>query len=143
MPVSALGIDMIVGAAPPGQAGSAAAVGETTQELGGALGIALIGSLVTTIYHRRMSDAVPEVVRSAAPGAVDTLAGALAAAGRLPGSAGSELVSTARAAFTDGLQLTAAIAIPLLVVLAVVSVALLRQVRPHVGPPADEPVPWA
>ncbi|MDQ3601304.1 MAG: MFS transporter, partial [Actinomycetota bacterium] len=43
MPVSALGVDIVLGAAPPERAGAASAISETTQELGGALGIAILG----------------------------------------------------------------------------------------------------
>ena len=45
MPVSALGVDIVLGAAPPERAGAASAISETTQELGGALGIAILGSM--------------------------------------------------------------------------------------------------
>ncbi|MFB6726324.1 MFS transporter [Kribbella sp. NPDC056345] len=131
MPVSGLGIDMIVSSAPPQQAGSAAAVGETTQELGGALGIALIGSLVNAVYHHQMAPVVPDHL----PAAADTLPATLAAAQHIPGSAGDELVAHARNAFADGLQLTAAIAIPVLLVLAGVAVLLLKRVG---EPPLQE-----
>ncbi|MGW3365001.1 MFS transporter [Streptosporangium canum] len=133
MPVSGLGIDMIVGAAPPRQAGSAAAVGETTQELGGALGIALLGSLVNAVYHSRMRTVVPDHL----PAAEDTLPAAVAAAQLLPERLGDELVTHARNAFADGLQLSAAIAVPVLLGLACLAVFLLRHVG-HANPPADE-----
>ncbi|MDF5751025.1 hypothetical protein [Spongiactinospora sp. TRM90649] len=133
MPVSGLGIDMIVGAAPPQQAGSAAAVGETTQELGGALGVALIGSLVNAVYHSRMTTVGPVHL----PAAADTLPAAVAAAQLLPERLGDELVTYARNAFADGLQLTAVIAIPVLLGLTCLAVFLLRHVG-HANPPADE-----
>ncbi|MFI9553040.1 MFS transporter [Nonomuraea endophytica] len=125
MPVSGLGIDMIVGAAPPPQAGAAAAAGETTQELGGALGIALLGSLVNAVYHGRMTAVAPDHL----PAAAETLPAALAVARSLPGPAGDELVAFARDAFADGLRLTSAVAVPVLLVLAVVVVFLLRNVK--------------
>ncbi|MFI6505913.1 MFS transporter [Nonomuraea typhae] len=124
MPVSGLGIDMIASSAPPRQAGSAAAVGETTQELGGALGIALIGSLVNAVYHSHMSTVVPAHL----PAAADTLPAAVAAARLLPGQSGGELLAHARNAFADGLQLTAALAIPVLLGLAFLAAVLLRHV---------------
>ncbi|MFI6533009.1 MFS transporter [Nonomuraea sp. NPDC050547] len=125
MPVSGLGIDMIVGAAPPPQAGAAAAAGETTQELGGALGIALLGSLVNAVYHGRMT----ETAFGHPPAAAETLPAALAVARSLPGPAGDELVAFARDAFADGLRLTSAIAVPVLLGLAGVVVFLLRKVE--------------
>jgi len=49
-PVFTLTNDLIIGAAPPERAGAAAGISETTSELGGALGIALLGSLATAVY---------------------------------------------------------------------------------------------
>ncbi len=51
-PVFTLTTDVIVGAAPPERAGAASAISETGSELGGALGIALLGSLATAVYGR-------------------------------------------------------------------------------------------
>ena len=51
-PVFTLATDVIVGAAPPERAGAASAISETGSELGGALGIALLGSLATAVYGR-------------------------------------------------------------------------------------------
>ncbi|MFE2290853.1 MFS transporter [Streptomyces sp. NPDC059452] len=129
MPVSSLGIGMIVDAAPPEQAGSAAAAGETTQELGGALGIALLGSILNFAYHRRMVEAVPDGVPDSSRAAVtDTLPGALETAAGLPGSIGSALVGTAREAFAEGVALIALGAVPVLLALAVTATVLLRKV---------------
>ena len=49
-PLFTLCNDIIIGAAPPERAGAAAGISETGSELGGALGIALMGSLVTAVY---------------------------------------------------------------------------------------------
>ncbi|WP_411081519.1 MFS transporter [Streptomyces sp. cmx-18-6] len=129
MPVSSLGIGMIVDAAPPEQAGSAAAVGETTQELGGALGIALLGSFLNVAYHRRMAEAVPEGIPASDRATVtDTLPGALETAAGLPGDVGAALAGTAREAFAEGLALVALGAVPVLLALAVTATVLLRKV---------------
>jgi DHA2 family multidrug resistance protein-like MFS transporter len=62
-PAATLGMGLILGAAPPERAGSASGVSETGNELGGALGIALLGSLGTAVYRDDMASAT----RSAAP----------------------------------------------------------------------------
>ena len=49
-PVYTLTNDLIIGSAPPERAGAAAGISETASELGGALGIALLGSLATAVY---------------------------------------------------------------------------------------------
>ena len=46
---SVSGTDLIVGSAPPERAGAAAAISETSSEFGGALGIAVLGSVVTAV----------------------------------------------------------------------------------------------
>jgi DHA2 family multidrug resistance protein-like MFS transporter len=127
MPVSSLGIGMIVDAAPPEQAGSAAAVGETTQELGGALGIAILGSVLNVVYRSGMSGSVPDgVPASAREPATDNLPAALDAAGRLGEGAGVQLLGAARESFGQGLSWIATGAVPVMLALAVAATVLLR-----------------
>ena len=52
-PVITLATELIVGSAPPEQAGAATGMSETSGELGGALGIAILGSLGTAVYRTR------------------------------------------------------------------------------------------
>ena len=54
-PVFTLATDLIVGAAPPERAGAASAISETGAELGGALGIAILGSIGTAVYRGAMA----------------------------------------------------------------------------------------
>jgi len=61
-PVFTLTTDMIVGAAPPERAGAAAALSETGSELGGALGIAVLGSVGTAAYRHAMAGVGPGVI---------------------------------------------------------------------------------
>src|SRR3712207_3693972 len=65
-PAATLGMGLILGAAPPERAGSGSGVSETGTELGGALGIALLGSLGTAIYREDMASVVPSDVAPAA-----------------------------------------------------------------------------
>jgi DHA2 family multidrug resistance protein-like MFS transporter len=125
MPVSALGVDVVLGAAPPERAGAASAVSETTQELGLALGIALLGSIGVAVYRGQMLDAVAtDVTPEAAEAARDTLGGAAGVAEQLPPG----LLVTAGNAFTDGLQLAAAVSAVALAGVAVVAAIVLRRV---------------
>ena len=108
MPVSALGVDIVLGAAPPERAGAASAISETTQELGGALGIAILGSIGTAVYRGQMIDVATEGVSSqAAEAAGDTLGGATGVAEQLPAA----LLATAAEAFTNGLPAAAVITV--------------------------------
>jgi len=139
-PVSTLANDVIIGAAPPERAGAAAALSETCSELGGALGIAILGSVGIAIYRGAMSG--PQMVGVPAEAAVaarDTLGGALAVARQLPGTLGAALLETARAAFTDGLQVTAIVSAVVMAGIAALVLGSLRRVRPSSAPPAAEP----
>jgi MFS transporter, DHA2 family, multidrug resistance protein len=107
--VATLATDLTVGVAPPERAGAASAVSETSSELGGALGIAILGSIGTAVY------------RAAAPaGAPDTI-----------GAAGPDTIGAARDAFTQGMQVASGLAAAVLVAAAVVVVTMLR--RPSVA----------
>jgi DHA2 family multidrug resistance protein-like MFS transporter len=143
-PPITLGTDLIVGTAPPERAGSASAISETGAELGGALGIAVLGSIGTAVYRNAMAHAVPAGVPSAVAEAVQgTLGGAVAVAERLPASLRDELLSLASDAFTQGLELTAAISAVVLLTTAIVAGILLRHVRSAYEPerqPGLEPV---
>ncbi|UVS78544.1 MFS transporter [Actinokineospora sp. UTMC 2448] len=130
-PMMTLTTDLVVGSAPPERAGEASALSETAPELGGALGIAILGTIGVAVYRSEVTSTVPlglpeDAVRSAE----ETLGGAVSAAERLPAPVGDLLLTAARTAFTEGLHLIAAIsAVVLLATAALVSV-MLRHVRP-------------
>jgi len=128
-PVFTLANDLIIGAAPPERAGAASAISETCSEFGGALGIAILGSIGTAIYRRAMAGSVVDgVPREAAAAARDTLGGAVVAAEQLPGL-GAALLDTARKAFTQGLQATAITSAVVVVGMAILVMVWLRHVR--------------
>jgi len=130
-PVFTLANDLIIGAVAPERAGAAAGISETCSELGGALGIAILGSVGTAIYRGAMAGSIPAGIPSrAAQAARDTLGGAVAAARELSQQLGAALLDTARHAFTRGLQVTAMTSAVIVIGMAVLVVVLLRQVRP-------------
>jgi DHA2 family multidrug resistance protein-like MFS transporter len=119
---------LVVGAAPPQRAGAAAAISQTGWEFGGALGIAVLGSIGIALYRREMADAVPAgVAPEAAAAARDTLGGAAGVAVRLPGDLGAALLDAAREAFTQGLHVAAALSVAVTIGLAIVVASLLRE----------------
>ncbi|HEX2182332.1 MAG TPA: MFS transporter [Rubrobacteraceae bacterium] len=133
-PVGTLATDLIVGSAPPERAGAASGISETSAELGGALGIAVLGSIGTAVYRNQMAGALPDgVPHEAADAARDTLGAAVGVAGGLPDQTGSGLLDAAREAFTQGLQLTAVTSAALVTVLAVLVAVVLRDVRAGAG----------
>ncbi len=136
-PVFTLATDMIVGTAPPERAGAASGLSETSAEFGGALGIAIMGSLGTAIYRREVFASLPaNVPAEAAMATRETLGGAVAAAGQLSDPVAAALLTTAREAFVQGLQLTALIGAIGLAGTAILAAILLRGVRPSAEPEA-------
>jgi DHA2 family multidrug resistance protein-like MFS transporter len=105
-PVFTLTTDIILGNAPPERAGSASAISETSSEFGGALGIAILGSIGTVIYRSRLAGSIPEgMPPNIAEAARGTLGGALAVVDQLPPPVGAEVLGTAREAFISALAL--------------------------------------
>ncbi|WP_327702673.1 MFS transporter [Streptomyces decoyicus] len=128
--VMSLGNELAIGLAPPERAGSASAVLESGTELGGALGMAVLGSIGSALYRTDIGDALPAgLPASAADAARETLAGAVAVAGELPGRAGEALLTAARAAFTEGLQTAVLVAAGVMACAAVAALTLLRGLR--------------
>jgi DHA2 family multidrug resistance protein-like MFS transporter len=127
-PVVALTTELVVGSAPPERAGSAAAISETSLEFGGAVGIAVLGSIVTAVYRSRMAVTLPGGLSSEAAGnATATLGGAVAEAAALPDHLAASLLTAARTAFVGGMQLSALVAMAGLVFTALMALILLRK----------------
>lgn len=128
-PVFTLATDLIIGTAPPERAGAASAIAETSSELGGALGIAILGSIVTAIYRSAMASAVPAgVPHTVAEAARNTLGGALAAAQQMPGETGAALLAIANNAFARAFEITVEICGAVAVTGAMLAAILLRGV---------------
>ncbi|MFF3918721.1 MFS transporter [Streptomyces sp. NPDC001852] len=114
--------DLAMSSAPVERAGTASSLLETSAEFGGALGMAVLGSIGTAVYRHEMPATAPARAR-------ETLGDALATAAHLPGRAGESLLGTAREAFTTGMQ-GAAIAGAVLLALAAVGAAVsLRRIE--------------
>lgn len=128
-PVITLATELVVGSAPPEKAGAASGISETGGELGGALGLAILGSVGTAVYRSQLGQSLPTGLSAgAAEVARDTLGGAVGIATELADGLGSDLIEAARLAFTDALRLTAAIGAVLSVIVAITAFVLLRNV---------------
>lgn len=141
----AISTDLVVGSAPADRAGAASALSETAAELGGAMGLAVLGSLGMAIYRSEIATTLPSGLPPAAVAAAqETLGNVVALAGQLPAALEAALLAATRTAFTHGLQVLALIAAVVMAGLAVMSAVLLRNVQisgdAHAGGP-DEPVP--
>jgi MFS transporter, DHA2 family, multidrug resistance protein len=126
--IGTVATDVIIGAAPPERAGAASGISETGGELGGALGIAILGSIGTATYRAQAGDAVP-----------DTLGEAVGAAGSLPDST----LAAASDAFVDGLQVAALTGAVLMATMAAVTALVLRRAAGVPAPRARRRPPAA
>ena len=130
----------IMSAAPPHRAGAASAISETAYELGGALGVAVLGSVLTASYRANITevDGVPDTALAAAR---ETLGGAANTAQDLGGHAGAALMDTARTAFTEGIHLTSTLAVGIVLLAALQAWYLLRgRGNPAVDSPEEAQV---
>ncbi|WP_405521944.1 MFS transporter [Streptomyces canus] len=115
--------DVILSSVSKEHAGSASAVSETAYELGAALGIAVLGSIVTGVYRDFAAPAgTPE-------GARESLGGAVEAASGLPTNTAQDLLSSAREAFVDGLTIAAGAGAAVLLATAVAAWFMLKDQR--------------
>ncbi|GHH45457.1 DHA2 family multidrug resistance protein-like MFS transporter [Streptomyces candidus] len=134
--------EMALGAAPPERAGAAASVIESGTEFGGALGMAVLGSIGAAVYTREMAGPVTGPGAGPVPEAVrETLGGAVAAARHLPAAQAESLLASAREAFTQSLNYAALGAAVFMLLAAACAVMMLRHgADPGTPAPASEPL---
>jgi len=113
--------DAIMGALPKEQAGVGSAVNDTTREIGGALGVAILGSVFSAVYSGRMADAVAGLPADVAAIVRDSIGGALSVAGQVGGDSGLAISAAARSAFVDGMAMASLIGMIVALVGAVVA----------------------
>jgi MFS transporter, DHA2 family, multidrug resistance protein len=129
-PPVTLATDLVVGCVRPERAGVASGLSETGAELGGALGIALLGSIGVAVYRDQMVDAVPKSLSPQQAGAAEeTLRGALEVVDGLGGARGTRLLETAQEAFTQSMQVAAVVAAAVALCTALVAAVFLRHTR--------------
>jgi EmrB/QacA subfamily drug resistance transporter len=130
--VSAAGMGMvtapstgaIIVSLPLNKAGVGSAVNDTTRELGGALGVAVLGSLIASIYRADLP--------ASAHSASTSLGAGLQAAAALPGPAGADLAHAARSAYVHAFDITMLVAVG---VALVASAVIWRVLRPRTAAP--------
>jgi MFS transporter, DHA2 family, multidrug resistance protein len=129
-PSIAIVADLVVSAAPQEQSGAASALSETASEFGGALGIALLGSLATVFYRSALSGMAP---RGLPVDAMETALRGIGAASSLSPSlgGGAALLSAARGAYTSAAHITFSTGAGIALLTAIVAVAMFRELKMH------------
>jgi EmrB/QacA subfamily drug resistance transporter len=95
----------VMGAVPKEKSGVASAMNDVTRQVGGSLGTAIIGSLVTSFYGSRVADAASGLPSGTEDAVKDSIGTADAVAAQLPADQGASLAHSAANAFTDALGL--------------------------------------
>jgi DHA2 family multidrug resistance protein-like MFS transporter len=126
-PLFTLVTDMILSAVTPERAGTAGALSETSSELGGALGIAVLGSLGGAIYRTSMTDRLPAGLSAEdTENAISTIGGAISVAEKLPHDLALSLRTVAQASFVEGIEIMAVVSTVLCVLLAIFELYAFR-----------------
>jgi hypothetical protein len=136
--------ESIMGSLPLAKAGVGSAVNDTTRQVGGALGVAVLGSVMMSTYRPRVTEAIAglPLPAEAAHAATDQVGAALRI-GETLGPRGAGLVEAASTGFTDGMAIAFLIGSAALVVGAII-VALYLPARAHdheFGEPVAAPSP--
>ena len=134
--------ESIMGSLPPAKAGVGSAVNDTTREIGAALGVAVLGSVMSSTYRPRVSEAISglPLPDEAAHAITDQIGAAMSIAAQLGGEPGRRLSDAASSGFADGMSIAFMIgAAALLVGAAIVGRFLPARAHDHEddGLPAD------
>ncbi|MGD0018645.1 MAG: DHA2 family efflux MFS transporter permease subunit [Candidatus Limnocylindrales bacterium] len=129
---------IMIRALPRSKQGVASAINSTARELGGALGVAILGSLSAPVYAAGVRPATALLPGDAGKAVHDSLAGAEVVASYLPAAQGEALLAMARSAFVDGMGVAVTVGAVVALVGAVVAFAFLPG-RGTVQTAASEP----
>jgi len=116
----------IMSALPLGKAGVGSAMNDTTREIGGALGVAVLGSLLASHYTHRLQPLLHGLPVTARGMATSSVGGALNVASRAGGHAGATLASGARSAYVNAMSSTVLVA----GAVALLAAAIIAMVLP-------------
>ncbi|HEU4867223.1 MAG TPA: MFS transporter [Actinomycetota bacterium] len=123
--VMAPATESIMASVPLAKAGVGSAMNDTTREVGGALGVAVLGSVFSSAYATEVAPALGGLPAGLAGQARDSIGAATIIAGQLGGQAGQALAAASKIAFVDSLSSTLLIAAGIAAVGAVVTLLLL------------------
>jgi EmrB/QacA subfamily drug resistance transporter len=135
--------ESVMGAVPPQKSGVASAMNDVTRQVGGALGTAVIGSLIGSLYASRISDSTAGLSEHARLAAEDSIGKANSVAETLPVDQGTHLADAAASAFTEALGIGfGAAAACTLVAAVVVKLWLPARHRNDDTPAVELPEPY-
>jgi EmrB/QacA subfamily drug resistance transporter len=125
--------ESIMGSLPRAKAGVGSAVNDTTRQIGGALGVAILGSLLASTYASRLGEGVPAAAKASVGGALDL-------ARQLGGEQGAALAASAKSAYVDGMGVGVLVAAGVALLGSVIALAFLpSRARAENELPTDIP----
>lgn len=127
-PMGTLTTDLVMSDVPPERAGAASGISETSFEFGAALGVAVLGSIVSSVYRSHMSDAqfegmAPDLLERAR----ETLGAAIEVAQPLAAQTRVQVEATAREAFASAVRIASLVSAALGIVAALVCVMFMKK----------------
>ena len=126
--------ESIMGSLPPGRAGVGSAVNDTTRQTGGALGVAVLGSIFASQYHATF-DAARGLPTGVAHSARDSIGTSLQVARHLPAGAATQVREVATGAFLSSMRITYLCAVAVVLGAAFVAARFLPA---RASEPAEE-----
>lgn len=136
--VMAPATDAVMGAVPETKAGVGSAMNDLVRQVAGALGVAIIGSVMNTVYADRMAAPTRDLPEPFGSMASDSLGGALRVAAEIGGEPGLVLANAARGSFLDAMGIAALVAATVTVVGVVI---IARWLPAHASTPPIESEP--
>ena len=130
--------DSIMGAVPADKASLGSAVNDTTRMVGGTLGVAILGSILSSSYRSNVADSVAQLHGTAAAVAHDRLQGALAVAAQIGGAPGRQLAYNADSAFVSAMSTTLHVGVLVALAGALLALVLLPSRAPSAEPAGAE-----
>ena len=131
------GTDSIMGAVSKERAGVGSATNDTTREIGCALGVAVLGSVLSSGYRDAIGDQFAGLGPTLSASARDSIGAATVVAHSLPGAAGAEVARIANDAFTSGMSTAMVIAAVVVAAASAVLFAWLPARAPGYEPHAE------
>jgi predicted MFS family arabinose efflux permease len=95
--------ESVMGSLPREKAGVGSAVNDTAREVGGSLGVAVLGSILSSGYRSSLDLDLSQAPPAAADAIREGVGSALAVAEQAPAGVGPQIVDAARSAFTDAM----------------------------------------
>jgi predicted MFS family arabinose efflux permease len=134
--------ESIMGSLPKAKAGIGSAMNDVVRELGGTLGVAVLGSVLASGYGDGMDGAVAGLPAGAAEAASDSVGAAHQVAAQMGGDAATRLITIADQSFVDAMSTTATLAAAVALVGALIAVAFLpSRAGSHAPEIASEALP--